>query len=241
MKGDWPKAILLDLDDTILAFDSVADMSWRLVLAEYAEHFGVSDPEQVFLSIKSSARLFWSDPVRHREGRLDLHRARKVIVHRALKKFGIMNDDLVGRIVCEYDQVRTDAIHPIAGAIETVESMRECGIRLALITNGATKSQREKLERFKLIRLFDCILIEGEVGYGKPDQRVYLKALSALNVRASDAWMVGDNWNWEVVAPQRLGIKGVWVNPQSTAIPNDGRIQPYLIIKSLAELAEIEV
>ena len=30
--SDWPKTILLNLDDTILAFDSVADTNWSTVL-----------------------------------------------------------------------------------------------------------------------------------------------------------------------------------------------------------------
>lgn len=236
MKSDWPKAVLFDLDDTILAFDSVADKSWLIVLKEHAAHFGTNDIQSMLGSIKSTARLFWSDPVRHREGRLNLEQARKTIVTEALAQVGVINNDLVRLIVSEYDQVRTDAIHPIRGAIETVEAMRDCGIKLALVTNGSASSQRHKIERFGLIRLFDSILIEGEVGYGKPDERTYRRALSELSVDASDTWMVGDNWNWEVVAPQRLGIKGVWVNAQGIPTPDDGHIQPFRIIKTLSEL-----
>jgi len=237
----WPKAVLLDLDDTILAFDSVADMSWRTVLAQHGDRFETAGVENVFLSIKSSARMFWSDPVRHREGRLDLTHARQIIVLEALQKVGVTDNDLVRCIVTEYDQVRTDAIHPIPGAIEAVEKMRESGLKLALITNGSTTSQREKLDRFGLVRLFDCILIEGEFGSGKPDELVYRKALSDLNVSASDAWMVGDNWEWEVVTPQRLGMKGIWVNAHDAAIPDNGRVRPFRVIRSLAELLDVPV
>lgn len=236
MKNVWPKGVLLDLDDTILAFDSVADASWHTVLARYGNRFGTASVESVFLSIKSSARQFWSDPRRHRKGRLDLMGARQVIIHDALEKVGIMDDELVRRIAAEYDQVRTDAIHPIPGAIETIDDMRVNGVKLALITNGAAASQREKIERFGLSQLFDCILIEGECGYGKPDERVYVKALSHLNVCANDVWMVGDNWEWEVVAPQRLGIHGIWVNGEDRPIPDSGGVKPFRVVRSLAEL-----
>lgn len=241
MKSDWPQAVLLDLDDTILAFDSVADISWLTVLDGHSDRLGTTDVQNMLSNIKSVARLFWSDPVRHREGRLNLAWARQVIVTEALGKVGIMDDALATRIASEYDQVRTDAVHPIRGAIEAVEHMRECGIKLALVTNGSASLQRHKIERFGLIRLFDSILIEGEVGYGKPDERIYRQALSDLSVIASDTWMVGDNWSWEVVAPQRLGIKGIWVNAQGAAVPDDGRIRPFRVIKSLAELVEVRV
>lgn len=236
LKSVWPKGILLDLDDTILAFDSVADASWNTVLARYGNRFGTTSVESVLLFIKSSARQFWSDPRRHRKGRLNLMGARQVIIHDALQKVGIMDDELVRRIAVEYDQVRTEAIQPIPGAIEAIDDMRINGVKLALVTNGAAASQREKINRFGLSQLFDCILIEGECGYGKPDERAYVKALSDLNVSANDAWMVGDNWEWEVVAPQRLGIHGIWVNGEDRPIPANSGVKPFRVVRSLAEL-----
>ncbi|WP_407655200.1 HAD hydrolase-like protein [Alicyclobacillus dauci] len=61
---------------------------------------------------------------------------------------------------------RTEAVYPIPGAIETVVEKRASGVKLALITNGATVPQREKIERFGLGERFDCVLIGGECGYG---------------------------------------------------------------------------
>ena len=42
---------------------------------------------------------------------------------------------------------------------------------LAMITNGASATQRAKIERFHLAPYFDHILIEGELGFGKPEPR----------------------------------------------------------------------
>jgi hypothetical protein len=53
-----------------------------------------------------------------------------------------------------------------------------------LLTNGGSKGQRLKIDRFDLAPLFDAILIEGEVGFGKPDPRIYTKALEALDACA---------------------------------------------------------
>jgi FMN phosphatase YigB (HAD superfamily) len=36
--------------------------------------------------------------------------------------------------------------------------------------------------------------------------------LDQLGVTADDTWMVGDNDEWEVIAPQRLGVKGIWID-----------------------------
>jgi putative hydrolase of the HAD superfamily len=85
------------------------------------------------------------------------------------------------------------------------------------VTNGAAGAQRAKVERFALSDRFDHIQIEGEHGFGKPDERAYLHAMQALGVTASETWMIGDNLEWQVVAPQRLGIYAIWINVRRTA------------------------
>ena len=36
--------------------------------------------------------------------------------------------------------------------------------------------------------------------------------MEALGVTAPETWMIGDNLEWEVVAPQRLGIYAIWID-----------------------------
>jgi putative hydrolase of the HAD superfamily len=87
------------------------------------------------------------------------------------------------------------------------------GIKLALVTNGAAAPQRAKIARFELEPLFDAIVVEGEFGRGKPEPAVYAHALSSLGVAAADAWMVGDNLEWDVATPRRLGMRGILIAP----------------------------
>src|SRR5205807_8422297 len=109
-------------------------------------------------------------------------------------------------------------------------------VRLALITNGAAAPQRQKVTRFALEHRFDHIQIEGEHGFGKPEERAYTHALEALGVGPRDAWMVGDNLEWEVVAPQRLGIYAIWYDGYAVWLPHGCPIRPDRIIRSLPEL-----
>ena len=88
------------------------------------------------------------------------------------------------------------------------------------MTNGAAGTQRAKVERFALTHRFDHIQIEGEHGFGKPDERAYLHAMaSARRRRRSDTWMIGDNLEWEVEAPQRLGIYAIWIDIHGEGLP----------------------
>ena len=62
--------------------------------------------------------------------------------------------------------------------------------------------------------------------------------LKSLGVAAHEAWMVGDNLEWEVVAPQRLGIYAIWYDGYGTGLPPGSPIRPDRIIRALPELLE---
>src|SRR5690606_36604983 len=130
------------------------------------------------------------------------------------------------QVSAAYARVRHATLDVVPGAIETIRWLRSQGCLLALLTNGAAALQRSKIVRFQLEGLFDTILVEGELGFGKPDPRVYVRALQDLNVDPGDACMVGDNLEWDVAQPQRLGIAGVWVDVRGTGLPSDAPIQP---------------
>jgi putative hydrolase of the HAD superfamily len=48
--------------------------------------------------------------------------------------------------------------------------------------------------------------------------------------------MVGDNLEWEVAAPQRLGISSIWFDTAGKGLPGDTHIRPDRIVASLSEL-----
>src|SRR5215204_5698523 len=234
-----PRAILLDLDDTILDDSSLVHESWREACAGHADRLAPLDTVVVVDEIRNMSKWFWDDPDRHREGRLQLDAARREVVRLALAKLGIDDDDLARCIGDAYGHRRDIGMEPLPDAIDTVRWLRDSGRRLALLTNGAAAPQRRKIVRFELTDLFDAILVEGEVGFGKPDERVYERALSALDVKPSDAWMVGDNLEWDVAAPQRLGLAGIWIDRRGRGLPEHSSVRPDHIIRSLSEVRSL--
>jgi putative hydrolase of the HAD superfamily len=191
-------------------------------------------------AIDASRAWFWSDLERHRRGRLNLKQARQEIVSAALLRLNIDAPALVGEIADAYTVAREATVQPVPGAIETLRSLRDQGVRLALITNGSAEVQRGKIERFGLVSLFDCILIEGEFGIGKPDEQIYRSALDQLKVTSEETWMIGDNLEWDVAAPQRLGIVGIWLDRTGSGLPVSSPVRPDRIIRTLSDLLEGE-
>ncbi len=235
-----PGAILFDLDDTILEFHALAAPAWKATLESMADQLQGQSPDRVLQAVDRVSREWWSDPERHRQGRLDLAGTRRKNVAEALISLSMAADTspdgLVSEIVEEFERRRFDGLRLFPGAKETLDHFRAAGVPLALVTNGDGPGQRAKIERFGLAPYFDCILIEGEFGVGKPDTRVFLHVLERLDVSPSDAWMVGDRLEWEILPTQQLGLHAVWVDVTGSGIPPELDIQPDRTVRSIVEL-----
>ena len=231
-----PKAIFLDLDDTLIFCNGRPEQAWQVVLAGFADRVAHCGVAEVCDAVMAASRWFWSDPTRHRTGRLDVLAARRTIIGDAFAALGIDDDELADALAREFNAHRKREMHLHTGVHETLDALASRGLKLALVTNGAGGPQREKIERFDLGHRFDHILIEGEFGIGKPEPRVYEFLMELFGVGADQTWMVGDNLEWEVAAPQRLGIRGIWCNPLGAPLPADKGIRPDHVIGGVPEL-----
>ena len=234
-----PRAVLLDLDDTILDDSGNITMCWLTACHAHRSAMNGLDPVSVHDAIERVREWYWADPDRHRKGRLDLVMARREVVQLALAEIGVDNADLARQIGDTYHDLRDTGLRPFADALDTVRWLRSSGCRLALLTNGSEPMQRAKVNRFGLVDLFDAIFIEGELGFGKPDPRVYMRALETLDVAAGDSWMVGDNLEWDVAQPQRQGIYGVWIDLRGQGVPGRSTVRPDHIIRRLSDLRDL--
>lgn len=234
-----PRAILFDMDDTLISsFPGNPRDVWRRTLDEFHDVLDHATLDPVADALYGAAVEFWSDVSRHRAARLDLVRTRREITSIGLRQAGIFDDALAGKISEALHALREREITLFPDAHEILDLLRNAGVRLALITNGATEPQWEKIRRFELEHRFDHIQVEGDIGFGKPETQAYLHALQAVGAAPQDAWMVGDNLEWEVAAPQRLGIHTIWHDHTGNGLPENPPAVPDRIIRGLWELKE---
>jgi len=233
-----PKGILFDLDDTIIAFDGAANTARLQVCKKYYTECSLSNANDLFQAISTTSQWYWSDRDRHKAGRNNIDDARREIVNLALEKIGINDLPLAHNIANDFIKLREEMIELFPQAEETLEYLKNNNILLALMTNGESEKQRSKIKRFNLEKFFDIILVEGEIGYGKPDKEVYTMALDALNLEPDDVWAVGDNLEWDVWGPQQLGIYSIWNDYKKQGLPSTSDVVPDRVINSIAELIE---
>jgi putative hydrolase of the HAD superfamily len=205
-----PKAILFDLDDTIVT-EGDRDAVLLKVAEDLHDQILPNDPATLADRVGTALDAFWSTSPDAKAARLEgstraIHQARERVIGDVLGKLGVAHN-VAHAFAGRFSDVRSQGLRLFDGAHDTIVILRNSGVRLALVANGAADLQRAKLERFSLTPLFDHIQIEGERGYGKPEEIAYLEAMQALGAASSDTWMVGDNLEHEVAVPQRLGLR----------------------------------
>jgi putative hydrolase of the HAD superfamily len=231
------KALLFDLDDTLLDYSGGVDDSWREACGIFGVPLGL-DVERFMKALAETRQWFWSDPSRHREERVNMLRAWQRIAGHALARLGVAGDGLDAALAREYAVRRRAVMRLFPDARETLDELRSRGVPLALVTNGDASQQRDKIERFELAPFFEVIVIEGEFGAGKPDEAVYRHALDGLGASPRDTAMVGDHLEFDVAGPQRLGVSGIWIDRTGAGLA-DSPVRPHRIIHSLRELTAL--
>ena len=234
-----PRAMLIDMDDTILSAYGRPEIAWNTIAREFAGELAPLPPEQVAAAVLTYARNFWANA--EPAWRLKLAEARHLTVKGGFAALAAVGhaplpDDLAIRIADRFTTYREEEMFVFPGAHEAIDTFKALGVKLALVTNGAADTQRAKVERFELAHRFDHIQIEGEHGFGKPEERAYFHAMETLGVGPDHTWMIGDNLEWEIEAPQRLGIYSIWMDIHGDGLPEGSTVKPDRIIRSLTEL-----
>jgi FMN phosphatase YigB (HAD superfamily) len=86
------------------------------------------------------------------------------------------------------------------------------------------------------------IVVEGEAGFGKPDRRVFERALAAVGAAAARTLMAGDNYECDVLGALGAGLHAVWIDavrpyrPIGSAQARPAPPRPHATVASFVEL-----
>jgi HAD superfamily hydrolase (TIGR01549 family) len=120
--------------------------------------------------------------------------------------------------------------------VDEVISLLQQRVSLALVTNGASDTQREALRVLNIEHRFGAVAISGELGVAKPDARIFRVALDRLGFDPANAWHIGDDLNTDVAGAKAAGLTAVWLNRGGES-RKQGVARPDHEIRSLRDLA----
>jgi putative hydrolase of the HAD superfamily len=79
-----PRAILFDLDDTILVAFGPAQSQWQRTIDAFADRLGPIEATVIAAAIQAASTELWADPARHKYWRHRIGDARRHIVAPAI-------------------------------------------------------------------------------------------------------------------------------------------------------------
>lgn len=118
--------------------------------------------------------------------------------------------------------------------------LKERGVSLAILTNGETNHQMEKIRGMGLERWFsdDRIFVSDAVGYFKPDVRTFRAVEDALHLNREETWYIGDSIENDIEGAGAAGWHAILLNRHH----NDTSIirhKPDYIVESEEELLDV--
>ena len=144
-----PKAILFDIDDTILEEDKAADLAWEKVCQIFAAKTGLFKTADLFRRINYNRKHYWTDAKRaatQDRGRVDFFYSRLIIVKSSLDEIGLTdNNVLAEEIVRTFTALKLELTEFVPDAENILRELFKRKIKLALLTNGEGNEQRSKI------------------------------------------------------------------------------------------------
>ncbi|MGH3685367.1 MAG: HAD-IA family hydrolase [Pseudonocardiaceae bacterium] len=121
------------------------------------------------------------------------------------------------------------------GVVDTVRTLRERGLRLAVATGKSGPRARSLLDQLGVLSLFDHVIGSDEVARPKPAPDIVVHALDRLGVAPQDAVMIGDSVA-DLASASSAGVTAVaalWGEADEDELI---RAQPHAVLREPGEL-----
>ncbi|MBU0278757.1 HAD family hydrolase [Gemella sp. zg-1178] len=201
------KAVIFDLDNTLYDFSKSwlranRDMYNYLNLSPYASY------EKFFAIFKKYNENILADIS---QGKTRLRHLRFLRIMATMKELGLNFTEEDAQKYYEkmfefiLADIREDKI--LTSNLTKLKSK----YKIFLLTNGIAREQRLKLEKMKILDIFDGIYISSETMLNKPNSQAFLQIIENHNLRVEHTLMVGDSFYHDIVPAQKLGLQTFFI------------------------------
>lgn len=243
--------MFFDLDDTLCAYWDAARKGLREAFLKCGPEGWTPDRMAEFWA--AAFREFY--PRLKAEGWYEAYlrsgeTSRTELMRRALLLAGVNDADLARVIGDAYAEERLRALKLFSGALDLLDLLHG-RVFLGLITNGPADVQRDEIETLGIGPLFDSVLIEGELGFGKPSPEVFRHAEESCGFSGREVLFVGNSYAHDVRPALEFGWRAVWLRRKEDVPPSsdgersakeqmpEGAPKPDAIVASLHELRQL--
>jgi putative hydrolase of the HAD superfamily len=228
--------VLFDLDDTLFAHRFAVETAVAAHRAAQGGELAAAEPTAELARWMALEELHY---LRYLNGELDYLGQRRARARDFVLPFGLELDDAAAdewfqRYVAEYQaawRLHDDALPCLA-------ELASRGIRVGIITNGDGVFQGAKLDAVGLSGLLEHVVASGDLGFTKPDRRIFEHACALFGVEPGAALYVGDRLHTDAIGAIDAGLAGVWLARHNVSASELGEAEASgaRVIRTLAEL-----
>jgi len=193
------KAVFFDIDDTLLDTSSFAALAREAAINTMVENGLPLKNDEAYNLLKEIISQKGSNFNKHFN-----------LLTKAV--YGEENHLLIALGMITYHNVKFALLNPFPRTIDILIYLKSKGYRLGVISNGLTIKQWEKLIRLNLHHFFDEIITSEEVGFEKPNKRIFEEAIDKMNCKAEKSIMVGNKYEIDILGAIDAGMSAILVN-----------------------------
>jgi putative hydrolase of the HAD superfamily len=219
--------LIFDLGGTLDADGASWAERFRAALA--GADLGSPEPGAVKAALEAGERAVLDHP---RAAELGLVQMVRLHVEAQLACLGVQRAGLAARLAERFAAETAAALAGRRGLLARLSAR----LPLALVSNGCGNSER-LLAEAGLAGFFRAVVDSSEVGFWKPDPRIFDPALERLGAAREGVAVVGDRADRDVEAALAAGLRAVWVTGARPLEAGDGRLRRVdAVLRSVAQL-----
>ena len=134
----------------------------------------------------------------------------KMAVFQKLAEAFAIPESLEREMLSVFDHTFHEYSQRFEYVLESFDFLKSLGVKIGCVTNGRDFFQRNKISALGLESYFDVILTSGEFGVKKPDHRIFLAALKAIDADPLTCVFVGDSLQADILPAKELGMITIW-------------------------------
>ncbi|MFX0184800.1 MAG: TIGR02253 family HAD-type hydrolase [Candidatus Hodarchaeota archaeon] len=191
------KAIAFDIDGTLLNTKLLVERSrLNAIKAMIEAGLHISNVSEAYMKLLNIIQKYGPNYNHHFE--------------RFLEELSVeVNPKLVAAAIVAYHDTKRAYLKPDPDVLPTLIKLKTFGIKLAIISNGLSVKQWEKLIRLGIHHFFDTVIISEEVGVEKPNQKIFQTALEKMRLKPNEMIYIGDNIETDIIGANSVGIISV--------------------------------
>lgn len=219
------RAVLIDVDDTLLDFKRSAELSIR----RSAEERGIEIPDDIIETFVRHNDGWWH---RIERGEVTKSELREYRFTGIFKELGIVTDGPTFDDL--FKKNLRDAYVKVDGAEQLLRYLS--GYRLYVASNAHDEEyQRTRLSGAGLLGYFDGLFVSGAVGANKPTKEFFDRCMEVMKVEPREVVMIGDSLTADIEGAKAYGYHTVWFDKYSKGTGGEADH----VVKSLYEIEDI--